>query len=157
MRKSTHRSTPLNSRRRTGGIAVMNRLQADPPGRQATVIEFPHVEEIQELETKIESRLRELTNLVDGFGDTAFNLFLTERAAVREAIEELVVKVAALDWIVRVAKRSSGAVRAGLWRDIEAALADVERTAEYVIRATENWAQRETNGRREPVICMHPF
>lgn len=157
MPKSTHRSTPLNSRHRSGDLGVVNGIQAEPPGRQAKVIEFPHVQAIEELEAKIESRLRELTDLVDGFGDTAFHLFLTERAAVREAIEELVVKVGALDWIVRVAKRSSGAVRAGLWRDIEAALADVERTAEYVIRATENWAQRETNGRREPVICMHPF
>ncbi len=123
----------------------------------ARVIQFPQVQRIEALEAKIESRLQELTDLVECFGDTAFNLFLTEKSAVREAIQELVVKVSALDWIVRVARRSTGSVREGLWTDIERALADLERTAQYVIRATENWAHLEPNNRNEHVICMDRF
>lgn len=157
MRKRAHATTESIFRHRTGGITVMKSAEMATPVTKARVIEFPHVQRIEELEAKIESRLQELTEVVDGFGDTAFNLFLTEKSAVREAIQELVVKVSALDWIVRVAKRSTGSVRAGLWSDIERALADLERTAQYVIRATENWAHLEPNDRNEHVICMDRF
>jgi len=135
----------------------MSNAQTHEPARLATVIEFPRKERITILESNIESRLEELTGLVDGFGDAAFNLFLTEKTAVREVIEELVVKVSALDWIVRVAKRSTGSVRQGLWVDIEKSLADLEETAAFVIRATEKWAQSDTSGRRERVVCLQRF
>lgn len=123
----------------------------------AEVIQFPRVQQIKELESNIEARLQELTDTVDSFGDAAFNLFLTEKSAVREAIEELAVKVSALDWIVKVAKRSTGPVRKGLWADIERSLVDLEETANFVIRATEKWARSDTNGRRERVVCMQRF
>ncbi len=135
----------------------MNEAQMQQPRTMAGVIEFPRAAQVKELENSIEARLEELTEVVDGFGDEAFNLFLTEKSAVREAIEELVVKVSALDWIVRVAKRSSGAVRQGLWADIERALVDLEKTANFVIRATEKWAHSDVNGRRERVVCMERF
>jgi hypothetical protein len=135
----------------------MRDAQTQEPARWADVIGFPREQRIAVLESNIESRLEELTDLVDGFGDSAFNLFLTEKTAVREAIEELVVKVGGLDWIVRVAKRSTGPVRQGLWADIEKSLADLEETAGFVIRETEKWAHSDTNGRRERVVCLQRF
>jgi hypothetical protein len=137
--------------------AAMNNVQTQEPVRLAEVIEFPRKELITILESNVESRLEELTGLVEGFSDSALNLFLTEKTAVREAIEELVVKVSALDWIVRVAKRSTGPVRQGLWMDIEKSLADLEETASFIIRATEKWAQSDTSGRRERVVCLQSF
>lgn len=135
----------------------MNRAHMQQPRTMAGVIEFPHTHQIKELESSIETRLEELTDVVDGFGDAAFNLFLTEKSSVREVIEELVVKVSALDWIVRIARRSSGAVRQGLWADIERALVDLEKTANFVIRATEKWAHSDTSGPRERVVCLERF
>jgi hypothetical protein len=129
-------------------------IQMQRPATRARVIEFPQVEEIIKLEISIEARLRELTNFVEDFGDAAFNLFLTEKEAVREAIEELAVKVSALNWIVRVAKRSTGLVREGLWADIERALTDLEKTAHAVMRATEKWNHADLGAHREQAVCV---
>lgn len=135
----------------------MNRAQMQRLTRMGEVIEFPLKERITILEDSVESRLEELTDLVDGFGDSAFNLFLTEKTAVREAIEELVVKVSALEWIVRVAKRSTGSVRRGLWADIEKSLVELEKTAGFVIWGAEKRDQSDTSDRRERVVCLQRF
>jgi hypothetical protein len=134
----------------------MNRSQLERPIKKAQVIEFPRldVEEKTELESSAEARLQVLTDTVEGFGHAAFTLFLTERGPVREAIEELVVKVNALQWIVRIARRATGPVREGLWADIERILADLEKTAGSVMNAAEMWAHLELADSREPVVCM---
>jgi hypothetical protein len=89
-------------------------------------------------EEYIESRLQHLRYLVDGFCDVANPRLLTQTIHVREALEELLVKEAAMRWIVRIAKRSNGSIREALWSDIEKSLADLEKTAESVIRTEVN-------------------
>lgn len=89
-------------------------------------------------EEDIESRLRNLGHLVDGLCDATYLTLLTERTHVREALEELLVKEAAMRWIVRVARHSNGPIREALWSDIEKSLTDLEKTAESVIHADVN-------------------
>jgi hypothetical protein len=84
-------------------------------------------------------------------------LLLTEKTAVREAIEELAVKVSALEWIVRVARHSAGRVQSRLWADSDAALTDLEATAGSVARVTEKWGRSSLGGPREPVLCLDRF
>jgi hypothetical protein len=67
------------------------------------------------------------------------NLLLAEKPFAREALQELVVKEAALRWIVRVATLSSGDVRARLWADIDEALDDLELIIDLVGRADVEW------------------
>jgi hypothetical protein len=135
----------------------MNKAQIQRPITSARVIEFPRVEESTQLEIDIETRLAELKDFAEGFGDDAFSFFLAETISVREAIEELVVKVNALDWIARVAKRSTGCVRERLWADIDNALSELEKTAESLVRAEEEWAHSDSGGRRERVVCVDRF
>lgn len=118
------------------------------PSTRRGVIEFPQAEERAELEISVEARLYELTSVVARVGSSAFNVLLTEKSSVREAIEELIVKVNALNWIARVAKYSTGRVREGLWTDIDHALCGLEKTAELVTRAGEKWADSDSGGRR---------
>ncbi|HKN60729.1 MAG TPA: hypothetical protein VJW93_06110 [Candidatus Acidoferrales bacterium] len=127
------------------------------PTTRARVLEFPHGEERTPFQDAIEARLAELKRFVDDFNESAFTLLLTEKTAVREAIEELVVKVTALEWIVRVARHSTGRVQSRLWVDIDAALSDLEDTAESVARVTEKWGRSNLGGSREPVVCFHGF
>jgi hypothetical protein len=135
----------------------MNKAQTQRPTTGARIIEFPHFEQTTELEISIEARLRELTNFAERFGDAAFSLFLTEKTSVRGAIEELIIKVNALDWIVRVAKHCTGQVRERLWADIDGALGDLEKTAEAVMRATEKWAHTDCGDRRERIVSLDLF
>jgi hypothetical protein len=113
----------------------MSKSQMQQSATSLHVLEFPHDKEDALFEKDIEARLQELTNLVESFGHATFSLLITEKRAVREQIEELVVKEAALRWIVRVAKYSNGPVRDKLWADIYRALIDLEKTAESVTHA----------------------
>jgi hypothetical protein len=67
------------------------------------------------------------------------NLLLAEKPFAREALQELIVKEAALRWIVRVATLSSGEVRTRLWADIDKALDDLELIIDLVGRAEIEW------------------
>lgn len=127
------------------------------PITRAQVLEFPHCEERIPFQDAIEERLAELKHFIDDFNESAFSLLLTEKTAVREAIEELGVKLSALEWIVRVARHSTGRVQSRLWADIDAALTDLEDTAESVARVTERWGRSNLGGPREPVLCMDRF
>jgi hypothetical protein len=89
-------------------------------------------------EEHIESRLQHLRYLVDGLCDGVLPGLLTQRIHVREALEELLVKEAAMRWIVRIARHSNGSIREVLWSDIEKSLTDLEKTAESVIRTEVN-------------------
>jgi hypothetical protein len=102
----------------------------EPTARLLT--ESPHLQEMRLRKAIIEVRLRALTNFVEGFGQVAYSVLLSERASVQEAIEELCVKESALRWIVRVAKHSEGSVRERLWTDIEKAVGDLEKLAESI-------------------------
>ncbi len=135
----------------------MNETHIQRPGMMAPVLEFPHAEESESLERSVEARLGELKNFVDEYTDAASNLLLIEKICVREAIEELIVKVSALEWIVHVAKRFAGRTRDRLWADIDKALSDLEHTAESVVIVGEKWGRSNIGGRREPVICLGRF
>jgi hypothetical protein len=90
-------------------------------------------------ETAIEKRLRELTALVGDLTDSGYGFLLADEAATQDAFNELRVKEAALRWIVRVAKHSSGAVREKLWSDIEGAVLSLEKTAELLSHSELIW------------------
>jgi hypothetical protein len=109
------------------------------------VINFPQTSKsprpakTSESEKAIEKRLRELTALVADLTDSGYGFLLAEEAATQDAFNELRVKEAALRWIVRVAKHSSGAVREKLWSDIEGAVSSLEKTAELLLHSELIW------------------
>jgi hypothetical protein len=101
------------------------------------VLQFPYNDkneehdqtEISEFEGHVEDRLQYVTDLVAGFASSPSNLVLVEKRPVREALEELMVKEAALQWIVRVASHSEGPIREKLWDDIDKSVMDLEKIA----------------------------
>jgi hypothetical protein len=90
-------------------------------------------------ENLIKARLQTITGFVEGLTTSTVNLLLAEKPSAREALQELVVKEAALRWIVRVATLSSGDVRARLWADIDEALDNLELIIDLVGRADVEW------------------
>jgi hypothetical protein len=90
-------------------------------------------------EDLIKARLQTITGFVEGLTTSTVNLLLAEKPSAREALQELVVKEAALRWIVRVATLSSGDVRSRLWADIDKALDNLELMIDLVGRADVEW------------------
>jgi hypothetical protein len=87
----------------------------------------------------IKARLQTITRFIQGLTTSTVNLLLAEKPFAREALQELIVKEAALRWIVRVATLSSGEVRTRLWADIDKALDDLELIIDLVGRAEIEW------------------
>lgn len=136
----------------------MNKMHVQQIATIARVIEFPHVEGTEYFETdSVEGRIKELMEFSESFGRAPFGFYVEEGSFVRQVIEELLVKVNALDWIARVANRSTGRIRESLWADIERALAGLEETAELLIRAEEEWIHSDISGPRERLLCMDRF
>jgi DNA mismatch repair ATPase MutS len=94
-------------------------------------------------ENQIKARLQAITSFVEGLNTSTLNLLLAEKPFAREALQELVVKEAALRWFVRVAAVSNKKVRARLWTDIEKALDDLEFIMDLVGRANLEWPVNE--------------
>ena len=94
-------------------------------------------------ENQIKARLQAVTSFVEGLNTSTVNLLLAEKPFAREALQELVVKEAALRWFVRVATMSNEKVRARLWADIEKALDDLEFIIDLVGRANVEWPVNE--------------
>jgi hypothetical protein len=94
-------------------------------------------------ENRIKARLQAITSFVEGLNTSTVNLLLIEKPFAREALQELVVKEAALRWFVRVATVSNNKVRARLWADIEKALDDLEFIIDLVGRANVEWPVNE--------------
>jgi hypothetical protein len=113
----------------------MNETRAQRSNIRQEVLEFPQVEESTLFEGQIKARLEELTKLVEGFADSTFNLVRVEQTPAREVLEELIVKEAALRWIVRVASYSNGPIRKKLWAEIDGALIGLEKTGESLMHA----------------------
>jgi len=90
-------------------------------------------------ENQIKARLQAITSFVEGLNTSTVNLLLAEKPFAREALQELVVKEAALRWFVRVAIMSNEKVRTRLWTDIEKALDDLEFNMDLVGRANVEW------------------
>jgi hypothetical protein len=106
---------------------------------RSRVIDFPETSESGRSEQAIENRLRELTALVADLADSGYGYLLSEEPATQEAFDELRVKEAALRWIVRVARHSSGDVREKLWSDIEDAVTSLEKSAELLLHCDLIW------------------
>ena len=80
-------------------------------------------------EQEIESRLHHLGEEIQEMVDAPYPGLLQDRNYVREALEELTSKHTTLLWTARVAKCTHGRVRDKLWRDIDRALASLEKIA----------------------------
>jgi len=104
-------------------------MKKEPASRSAKILEFPRVEERSLAEELIKARMWRLTRLVEEFANSTINVLEIENSMLRELLEELVVKEAALRWIVRTASHSNGQVRERLWADIDSALTELENTA----------------------------
>jgi hypothetical protein len=128
---------------------AMKKLAMIPPSAKSRVIEFPQMSETNEHEQEIETRLRDLTALVADLTDSGYGVLLSEEPATREAFDELRVKEAALRWIIRVAKHSTGAVREKLWSDVEQAVCGLEKTAELLLHSGLVWPH--------PTPANHPI
>ncbi|HXW55368.1 MAG TPA: hypothetical protein VEJ67_06445 [Candidatus Cybelea sp.] len=82
--------------------------------------------EAERFEDNLESRLKNLGDRMAAWTDSSCLRLITEKESTREASGELARQAAGLRWIVRIAKRSQGAVRARLWLHIERTLSDLE-------------------------------
>jgi hypothetical protein len=85
-------------------------------------------------EQRIESRLDRLGEEIQQMVEAPYPGLLQDRDCIREALEELTTKHTILLWTARVAKCTGGAVRERLWREIERALASLEKVAASLVR-----------------------
>ena len=105
-----------------------------------TVVRFSHsIHEPAVYQDQIKARLETITSFVEGLNISTVDLLLAEKPFARELLKELVVKEAALRWIVRVATLSNENVRARLWADIDKALDDLDLIVGLVGRANIEW------------------
>jgi len=108
----------------------------DVPNPAHEVANFPRAPKLQQVrghqlaaEGKIEARLHDLGDEIQDLVEAPYPGLLQDRGYVREALDELTSKHTTLVWTARVAKCTEGFVRERLWRDIERALAGLERIA----------------------------
>jgi len=105
-----------------------------------TIISFSDsIHEPAVYEDQIKARLQTITTFVEGLNTSTVDLLLAEKPFARELLQELVVKEAALRWIVRVATLSNENVRARLWSDINKALDHLDLIVDLVGRANIEW------------------
>ncbi|HXP70502.1 MAG TPA: hypothetical protein VOA88_14555 [Candidatus Dormibacteraeota bacterium] len=105
-----------------------------------TIVRFSDsVHEPAVYEDQIKARLQTITSFVEGLNTSTVDLLLAEKPFSRELLQELVVKEAALRWIVRVAILSNENVRARLWADIDKALDNLDLIVDLVGRANIEW------------------
>jgi len=90
-------------------------------------------------EDQIKARLQTITSFVEALDTSTVDLLLAEKPFARELLKELVVKEAALRWLVRVATLSNESVRARLWADIDKALDALDLIVDLVGRANVEW------------------
>ena len=105
-----------------------------------TIISFSDsIHEPAVYEDQIKARLQTITTFVEGLNISTVDLLLAEKPFARELLKELIVKEAALRWIVRVATLSNENVRARLWADIDKALDHLDLIVDLVGRANIEW------------------
>ena len=105
-----------------------------------TIISFSDsIHEPAVYEDQIKARLQTITTFVEGLNTSTVDLLLAEKPFARELLKELIVKEAALRWIVRVATLSNENVRARLWSDINKALDHLDLIVDLVGRANIEW------------------
>jgi hypothetical protein len=132
----------------------MNKARTQRPISAAQILEFPQGEPRTLFEVGIKDRLQKLTNLVESFSNSTLDLWQTENPSVREAVDELIVSEAALQWITRVAAHSSGSVRERLWADIDRALSDLESSTESVLHAGIHWLPSDSADQGDRAIHL---
>ena len=105
-----------------------------------TIISFSDsIHEPAVYEDQIKARLQTITTFVEGLNISTVDLLLAEKPFARELLKELIVKEAALRWIVRVATLSNENVRARLWSDINKAPDHLDLIVDLVGRANIEW------------------
>jgi hypothetical protein len=105
-----------------------------------TIIRFSDsIHEPAVYEDQIKARLQIITSFAEGLNTSTVDLLLAEKPFARELLKELIVKEAALRWIVRVATLSNENVRARLWADIDKALDNLDLIIDLVGRANIEW------------------
>lgn len=105
-----------------------------------TIIRFSDsIHEPAVYQDQVKARLQTITSFVEGLNTSTVDLLLAEKPFARELLHELVVKEAALRWIVRVAILSNENVRDRLWADIDKALDDLDLIIDLVGRANIEW------------------
>ncbi len=115
----------------------------------AKILQFPGTEKFL-VEDDIESRLRNLGEVINELLDAPYPGLLRERGRIRKALEELTVKEATLRWIVRIARTTEGAVQQRLWADIDRALTDLERIADSITQSEAGVSIAPLHSRSEP-------
>ena len=115
----------------------------------AKILQFPGTENLL-VEDEIESRLRNLGEVINELLDAPYPGLLRERGRIRKALEELTVKEATLRWIVRIARTTEGAVQQRLWADIDRALTDLERIADSITQSEAGVSIAPLHSRSEP-------
>src|ERR1700747_417032 len=90
-------------------------------------------------EDQITARVQTITTFVESLNTSTVDLLLAEKPFARELLQELVVKEAALRWMVRVVGLLNANVRARLWGDIDKALDDLDLIVDVVGRANIEW------------------
>jgi len=102
------------------------RIHSTGPNRLAEVSEITWEDEQQQFEDSVEWRLKNLGDRMARWIDTSCFLLTNQADSIQPAFQQLAVQEAGLRWIVKIARRSEGAIRARLWLDIERALSDLE-------------------------------
>ena len=95
-------------------------------------------------EDQLKARLHEITMFVENLDGSAVSLLLAAKPLAQEILQEIVIKEAALRWIVRVAAVSAASVRDRLWKDIDEALDDLEVMVQLVERVDVAWPANQT-------------
>jgi hypothetical protein len=120
--------------------------------RSTAVLEITCEDEQRRFEDNVESRLKNLGDRITAWIDSPYFMLITLKGPIRGACEELVVQQEGLRWIIRIAKRSRGSIRARLWLDIERALSDLESMeAQIVVPDEDSGADTVSDSGSRPV------
>jgi hypothetical protein len=114
---------------------MTKKAQAQSPNESPQLTARWHTQRGHALQNRVETRLRDLKNLVDALSAAEHPIWLTNTARMCEAADELRVKVEALDWMLRVAKHFNGSNLGILLSAIEKSFADLEKAVESEMRA----------------------
>jgi hypothetical protein len=127
----------------------MHKVRSSNAAAKAQPVETPQGGQHQDLnhdpcEERLKTRLQGITNFVANLTTSAVTLLLAEKPLAREGLQEIVIKEAALRWIVRVATVSTGSVRDRLWKDIEKALDDLDLSINLLGDVDVAWPANQT-------------
>jgi hypothetical protein len=128
-------------------------------GRSTPVLEITREDEQRRFEDNVESRLKDLGDRIAAWIDSPYFMLITQKGPIRGACEELVVQQGGLRWIVSIAKRSRGSIRARLWLDIERALSDLESMeAQILVPDDDSYADAVSDsGSRLPPLDLETW